>query len=106
MLPKPAITTVIAACGIVTFFNIINSSFNFITTVIAACGIVTTMSLTMLLIKASITTVIAACGIVTMVSRHHSLSLTFLDITTVIAACGIVTGTWGLLAAILTILQL
>ena len=42
MLPEPAITTVIAACGIVTILSTseIQTSNN-ITTVIAACGIVT-----------------------------------------------------------------
>ena len=41
MLPGPAITTVIAACGIVTHLNVIDKRSEYfpITTVIAACGI-------------------------------------------------------------------
>ena len=43
MLPGPAITTVITACGIVTeeAFGTFRSTGSGITTVIAACGIVT-----------------------------------------------------------------
>ena len=67
MLPGPAITTVIAACGIVTDGKVCNPCIirSRITTVIAACGIVTSSFVNGIDINLGITTVIAACGIVT-----------------------------------------
>ena len=62
------ITTVIAACGIVTLSDLLNSPYSIL-----------------------ITTVIAACGIVTLSIIKHNAEM-YAIITTVIAACGIVTG--------------
>ena len=68
MLPGPAITTVNAACGIVTArtFDFAPRE-GYITTVIAACGIVTRkIYVHVWMVFELITTVIAACGIVTL----------------------------------------
>ena len=65
MLPGPAITTVIAACGIVTMNTEWKMEFSRcrITTVIAACGIVTGNISLNCKFSLRITTVITAYGI-------------------------------------------